>query len=47
MDSVNLITGFLTGGVIYIVAFLIVVGVIVVVHELGHVQVGRWCGRNR
>ena len=44
MDSVNLITGFLTGGVIYIVAFLIVVGVIVFVHELGHFQVGRWCG---
>ncbi|MCC6920995.1 MAG: RIP metalloprotease RseP [Alphaproteobacteria bacterium] len=44
MDSVNLITGFLTGGVIYIAAFLIVVGVIVFVHELGHFQVGRWCG---
>jgi regulator of sigma E protease len=44
MDSVNLITGFLSGGVVYIGAFIIVVGVVVFVHEFGHFQVGRWCG---
>lgn len=44
MDSVNLITGFLSGGVIYIGAFIIVVGVVVFVHELGHFLMGRWFG---
>ena len=35
--------GFLTGGLGYIVPFLIVLTVLVFVHELGHYLVARWC----
>jgi len=32
------------GVLIYLLAFLIVIGVLVFVHEMGHYLVGRWCG---
>ncbi|WP_417593774.1 RIP metalloprotease RseP [Parasphingorhabdus sp.] len=32
------------GILIYLLAFLIVIGVLVFVHEMGHYLVGRWCG---
>ncbi|WP_417621412.1 RIP metalloprotease RseP [Parasphingorhabdus sp.] len=32
------------GIVIYLISFLIVIGVLVFVHEMGHYLVGRWCG---
>ena len=32
------------GIVIYLFSFLIVIGVLVFVHEMGHYLVGRWCG---
>lgn len=44
MDSVDVITGFLTGGAIYLFAFILVIGVVISVHEFGHFQMGRWCG---
>src|SRR5579859_6042168 len=36
--------GFLTGGIGYLVPFLVVLTVLVFVHELGHYLVARWNG---
>lgn len=44
MESLSLITGFLTGGATYLFAFVIVLGAVITVHEFGHFIVGRWCG---
>ncbi len=30
--------------IIYIIAFIIMIGILVIIHELGHYWVGRWCG---
>jgi regulator of sigma E protease len=35
---------FLTSGVITILAFVAVISVVVIIHELGHYFAGRWCG---
>lgn len=44
MDLLTSLWGFVWGGLSYIVPFIIVLGVVVFVHEMGHFLVGRWCG---
>lgn len=38
------LTGFVQEGFIYVVACVILLGILVFVHELGHFMVARWCG---
>ena len=33
-----------SAGLLSLFAFLAVISIVVVIHELGHFQVGRWCG---
>lgn len=44
MDAFGTITGFVTGGLGYLLPFLLVLGVVVFVHESGHFWVGRLFG---
>ena len=44
MDIIGSLTGPLIGALSYIGPFVLVLGVVVFVHEMGHFLVGRWCG---
>jgi len=44
MDAISTVTGFVGGGLSYILPFLLVLGVVVFVHESGHFWVGRLFG---
>lgn len=35
---------FLQDGLVYLIAFVLLLGILVFVHELGHFMVARWCG---
>lgn len=43
-SSMQTILNFLQQGLIYVVACVILLGILVFVHELGHFLVARWCG---
>ncbi len=44
MDAFSTVSGFISGGLGYILPFLLVLGVVVFVHESGHFWVGRFFG---
>jgi regulator of sigma E protease len=44
MDTINLLSGFGTNILSYLIPFLFVLTVVVFIHELGHFLVARWCG---
>ena len=35
---------FILSAPIFLLAFVVVISIVVVIHELGHYWVGRWCG---
>lgn len=44
MDFFNAMGGNLSGLLVTVISFLVVLTVVVFVHEMGHFLVGRWCG---
>jgi len=44
MDTINLLSGFGSSFLSYLIPFLFILTLVVFIHELGHFLVARWCG---